>query len=385
MTFALDYRPRRFAELAGQLPSAAVLYQMVRRGTVPSGLLFCGPRGTGKTSGARILGAALNCEEKPGPAVSWPCGTCLPCKEVAAGTSLYVQEVDAASHGGVEHVRDICQQVLYGTAGEHYVVIMDEAHSMSTAAGNAFLKTVEEPPPNTIFVFVTTEPARILPTIVSRCMTFTFQRITLAAIRDRLKFICSDKGISMEPDLLNAIALRADGAMRDAVMLLEQVSSVGITDLPRWKALLGETDFAPAVLRAAAAGDHPAMFAALDEAIASSGDYGWLIGQLVSCVRDVLVLASGGAAQACSGSLADRMALARVITPVRAVGALKVLWDLQTRVRAEDRAQGVQVACALVSDVLHPVREEPARSSGSGHGATSIEELRECAGGMQCG
>lgn len=378
MTLALEYRPRRFSELAGQTPSAAVLYQMAHRRTVPSALLFTGVRGCGKTSAARILGAALNCAEPPGPARTWPCGTCPSCKAVINGTSLDVTEIDAASNGSVDQIRDVREQSLYSTAGQYRLFILDEAHSMSVPAFNAILKVLEEPPPQVIWALLTTEPGRILPTVASRCVTFTFSRIPVAVILGRLQLVCSEKGLQAEPDLLAAIAERADGAMRDAMMLLEQVTSVGISDLARWQALLGELDFAPGLFIAAARGDLPGMFARLDEAVSSSGDYGWIAGQLVSCMRDVLVLCSGGSLQRQGKALEERALLARSLSPARAVAAMRVLWDLQTRVRKQELPSGLEAALALVSDALSPAQDYLPRDIAAE--SASIHQLRAMAG-----
>lgn len=375
MTFALDYRPRRFSDVAGQTASAAVLHQMARRRTVPNALLFAGAHGCGKTSAARILGAALNCEEPPGPASEWPCGRCASCKAVEDDTSLCVTEVDAASNGGVDNIRSIREQALYGGAGEYHLFILDEAHSMSRDAFNALLKVLEEPPPRTVFTLLTTEPGRILPTVVSRCMTFMFSRISVPVIRKRLEYVCQDKNIAAEPALLTGIAERAGGAMRDAMMLLEQAANVGITDLARWQVLVGESDFAPVLLKAAADGDYQCMFAELDKAMAVTGDYAWVISKLISCMRDILVLTSGGHIQCEGTSLETRTAVAARLTPYSAVAAMRVLWDLQTRVRAEDRAQGLQVACTLISDAMKPAADT--RSSGQiDCGPVSLEQLQ---------
>lgn len=374
MTFALEYRPRKFSELAGQFPVAAVLYQMAVRRTIPPALLFAGKHGSGKTSGARILGAALNCEVTPGPASEWPCGTCPSCKAVASGTSLDVQEIDAASNGTVETIRSMREQALYGTGGEHHIFILDEAHSMSKEAFNALLKLFEEPPPATVFILLTTESRRILPTVASRCMPFIFGRIPAGVICQRLEYICADQGLTVEPALLAAIAERADGAMRDGVMLLEQVTSVGITDLPRWQQLLGESDFAPGLLRAAADGRQEDMYAALEQAVAANGDYGWVVGQLATCMRDILVLSAGGTIQKQGAALEARRTLARRFDPPVIVGALRVLWDLQTRVRAEDRRYGILVACALISAALQALRaSQPAPATIAT--PNSVEEL----------
>lgn len=379
MTFALEYRPKTFDQLVGQTATAAVLYQLAKRKTVPPALLFTGERGCGKTSAARILGSALNCAEASGPAPEWPCGTCPSCKAVAAGTSLDVREIDAASNGTVDMIRGVRDQALYGTSGEYMLFIIDEAHGLSGAAFNALLKTLEEPLANISFLLLTTESARILPTVASRCMTFIFARIDPALIAKRLRFICEDRELSVEPSLVEALAEHADGAMRNGVMALEQVASAGITTLASWRKLLGKRDFAPALLTAAIAGDHEAVYAELDRAASVSGDYNWVSHQLAACLRDILVLTSGGSVKAVGEALEARRKVADGLPSARAVAAMRVMWDLQTRVRAQDMRPGLEVACAMLSDALRPT-EQTARVVDER--STSIEDLRASIEGL---
>lgn len=379
MTFALEYRPRTFDQLMGQTPVAAVLYQMARRRTVPPALLFTGERGCGKTSGARILGAALNCAEEPGPAPVWPCGTCPSCKAVANGTSLDVREIDAASNGTVDMIRGVREQALYGTSGERLLFILDEAHSLSAAASNALLKTLEEPLSNISFLLLTTEAARIMPTVASRCMQFVFTRIDKDVIAKRLAFICEDRELAMEAALVEALAEHADGAMRNGVMALEQAASAGITTLASWRRLLGKHDFAPDLITAAAAGDYQALYAQLETAVTVAGDYGWVADQLTECLRDVLVLSSGGIVKAAGDRLEARRKVADGLPPARVIEGMRVMWDLQTRVRAQDMRYGLAMACAMLSDALRPAQQAAQAPSQQ---STSIEGLRAAIDGM---
>ncbi len=381
MMLTLKYRPRRFWDVAGQRPVAAVLYQMVKRGTVPGALLFSGSRGCGKTSTARILGAALNCAEPPGPAQSWPCGVCPSCLAVATGTSLDVMEVDAASNGGVDQIRSIREIVNYGTGGEYRVVLLDEAQSMSRDAFNSLLKIFEEPPPRTVFVLLTTEPGKILSTVSDRCSPYPFRQIPVGLIRERLSGICAVEGLDTEPELLTAIADQAGGSLRDAIMRLDQVSSVGITSLDMWQELTGETDFAPDLLAMAADGYHEGLFKLLDDVVASTGDYAWVTGQVIRCLRDLLVLSEGGSVAVQGHALTARQDLAARLGPSRIVAAMRVLWDLQVKVRTEDRAAGLSLAAVMVSEKLCP---QPAAdypdSSGRQQGAP-LDQLRAVLGG----
>jgi DNA polymerase III subunit gamma/tau len=386
MSFALKYRPANFSQVTGQSHVTGVLYRMVRRGTVPPALLLAGVRGTGKTSTARILAAAMHCESENQAAGCWPCGQCPECTAVAAGHSLAVLEVDAASSGGVEAIRDLRQLAAYGR-----LILLDEAHSLSRDGFNALLKVMEEPPPGSTFVLLTTEPGRILPTVVSRCMTFVFRPLQPEAIAGRLAEICQAEGIGAGPELLAAIASRADGAMRDAVMLLDQAVSAlppGKLSLASFQALFGDPDVAPPIVAAMAAGDYPAMYAAVDLALAQAGDPSSVIGKLAGCLADLLRLRSGGAIAAQGVPLEDRRKLAAQLDVPRLTGAMKVLWDWQTRIRVEDRRAGLTLACVVAAEKLCPVPvmqvsvPVSVNGNGNGHRETGLDALRQALGAI---
>jgi DNA polymerase-3 subunit gamma/tau len=382
LALARKYRPATFADVVGQKPVAALLYQMARRGTVPDALLLHGRKGCGKTSTARILGAALNCAEPPGPAASWPCGTCPSCKAVAAGISPDVEEVDAASNGGVENVRAIRERALYGTGGNYKLFLVDEAHAMSDSAFEALLKIIEEPPPRTIFVLLTTRPGSIPGTVSSRCSPFAFRPISVPAITGRLAYIAGAEGLDMEPELLAALAEAAGGSMRDAVMKLDQLASVGITSLAMWQELTGETDFAPALLAMAADGYHEGMFRLLDEVTGTTGDYPWITSQVAGCLRDMLVLGEGGEVAVQGRALEARADLAARLGPARVVSALRVLWDLQVKVRMEDKASALSLAMVMVSEKLCPrtLADNVPAPRLNGHAGASIGQLQKILG-----
>jgi DNA polymerase-3 subunit gamma/tau len=376
----LKYRPRTFADVAGQRPSVAVLYRMCKLGSVPGGMLFYGERGCGKTTMARIVAKALNCEAGPGPAGSWPCGACASCEAVDGDTSPDVEELDAASNGGVEQVRDIRTRAYYGAVGGgRKVYIVDEAHGLSGPAFESLLKVLEEPPPGVVFILVTTQLSAIPRTVRSRCSPFRFDPLPVGVIRDRLAAICQAEGTAAEPALLTAIAEAARGGMRDAVVRLDQVSSVGITSLSMWRELTGETDFAPALLAAAADGDPGAMYAAMDRALATYGDPGQVAREVVFCLRDLLVLSCGADVAAQGEALAARRELAGRLGVPRVQAAMAVLWDLQTRTRVDDRETALTLALSVVARKLG---QQPPPIAASGSQKASFDEIKDALGAL---
>jgi len=380
---ALRYRPRVFADVAGQRAPVALLYRMCKLGRVPGGMLFYGERGCGKTTMARIVARALNCQAGPGAASAWPCGTCASCVAAGNDTSPDVEELDAAGNGSVAEIREIRTRAYYGAVGGGWkVYIIDEAHGLSGPAFESILKILEEPPPGVVFILVTTQFSAIPRTVRSRCSPFRFDPLTPGVIRDRLAAICQAEGLATEPALLTAIAEAARGGMRDAVVLLDQVASVGIGSLEMWRELTGETDFAPALLAAAADGDFTAMYAAQARALAAYGDAGHVARELVYCLRDLLVLTCGGEVTAQGGALAARQELAVRLGAQRAHAAMAVLWDLQTKVRAEDRETSLTLALAMVARKLSPPERQLAPIAASGGRPASLDEIKDALGAL---
>ena len=220
---ALKYRPRTFDEVVGQSHVTTTLANAIAGDRVAHAILFTGPRGTGKTSIARIMAKAMNCEKGPTPT---PCNSCKICKDITEGHCSDVFEIDGASNNSVDQIRDLRENVAYMPAtASHKIYIIDEVHMLSTAAFNALLKTLEEPPKHVLFIFATTEVHKIPATILSRCQRHDLGRIPLEQISDHLKMLCRKEGFTIEQKSLDLIALEADGSIRDSLSLLDRILS----------------------------------------------------------------------------------------------------------------------------------------------------------------
>jgi len=226
---ARKYRPAKFADITAQEHITRTIQNSLRMERVGHGYIFSGLRGVGKTTAARVFAKALNCQRMIEDAdwlrdVTEPCGECESCRDFDAGTSMNIAEFDAASNNSVDDIRTLRDNVRYGPQkGRYRVYIIDEVHMLSIAAFNAFLKTLEEPPPHAIFIFATTELHKIPATIASRCQRFNFKRIPLDAIQSQLKGICEAEGMKVDADALQLVSRKAQGSMRDAQSILDQV------------------------------------------------------------------------------------------------------------------------------------------------------------------
>ncbi len=289
---ARKWRPQTFEEVSGQGHVTRALRNAIRSGRIPHAILFTGPRGVGKTTLARLVARGLNCEKGP---TDTPCGVCPSCVEITESRSTDVQEIDAASRTGVDDVREIIESIRYAAApGRHRIFIIDEVHMLSTAAFNALLKTLEEPPPRSLFIFATTNPEKIPFTVLSRCQRHDLRRIALSTVSERLAEICRAEGITISGKALSAIAREGEGSMRDAQTLLDQIVAYGgqrIADEVVAELLdLVDRNVLKAIVEACIEGDARTALEQLGAAMAGGSEAGRIAEALLELLRDLTVL-----------------------------------------------------------------------------------------------
>ena len=311
-------RPEVFEEVIGQKHIVRILQNQIRTGTVSQAYLFAGTHGTGKTSTARILAKAVNCMEgEPGdPGVNLPCGKCANCEAIREGRFVDVIELDAASNNGVDDLRAIIEMVKYPPAvGRYKVYIIDEVHMLSTAAENAFLKTLEEPPEHAIFILATTDPQKVRSTIRSRCMQLNFRRVTEEELVEGMKRICVRRGIHATDDALSTIASRADGSVRDALSILEQCTAAGDKELSRAAVLeytgAAGADFFLALTGAVISGDAGKALVYIDEIIRRGKDPRQIMKDWLKHMRDLMIVKYVGKAERIVGSSGENISRLR--------------------------------------------------------------------------
>ena len=294
---AREYRPDSFGTLIGQDNIAQTLKNSILRGQLAHAYLFCGPRGVGKTTTARIFAKMINCSNPS--AEMEPCGQCESCLSFAEGRSYCIHELDAASNNGVEDIKTLMEQVrIPPQVGRYSVYIIDEVHMLSQSAFNAFLKTLEEPPAHAIFILATTEKHKILPTILSRCQTYDFNRITVENIVRNLRMVAVNEGITIDDESLHVIAHKADGAMRDALTIFDQTVAFCGTDVKYQDVLRNlnvlDYEYSFSLVDAFLKGDYPSALLTFDEVLTKGFNALHFVAALSSHLRDLIISKSGG-------------------------------------------------------------------------------------------
>ena len=350
------YRPRTFADLVGQEAVVRTLTTAIETGRLAHAYLFSGPRGSGKTSAAKILARCIECENGP---TATPDNTCANCLAILDGTAFDVIEIDAASNRGIDEIRALRDAVKFPpSVMRSKVYIIDEAHMLTKEGANAFLKTLEEPPPHVVFILATTAPEALPPTILSRCQRYAFRRIAVEAMIERMRVIATAEAITIDDAALGAIAYRADGGLRDALTMLEQVTAFGAgrVDVTTVDAAFGQTGrgFALALRDRSLAGDAAGALQTIDEASDAGADMPGLIRAVIAEFRHLLVARVNPDLLARDLAADDALAAeerARGVPQARIVRALRLFGDALGSIRSSGNAR-LELETAMLRFIL---------------------------------
>ena len=334
------FRPQEFEDVKGQEHIVTTLKNQIKADRIGHAYLFCGTRGTGKTTVAKIFAKAVNCEH---PVDGSPCGKCPACQVIAAGTSMNVIEIDAASNNGVDNIRQIREEVSYRpTEGKYKVYIIDEVHMLSAGAFNALLKTLEEPPAYVIFILATTEAHKIPITILSRCQRYDFHRISIDTITDRLAELMRTEQVDVEERALRYVAKAGDGSMRDALSLLDQCIAFHLGEKLTYENVLEvlgavDTEVFSALLRQVLAKDVTGAIRTVDHLVDQGRELGQMVNDFTWYMRNLLLIQSADDMEEVLDMSADHLAAlkeeAQMVEPETLIRYIRIFSELSSQIR----------------------------------------------------